>query len=60
MLLKVFTPQGKGIFVREPPLFPTAVNDRGVRSHKGNKTAFIARKKTKRKEGTKYSLQVPV
>ena len=39
-LLKAYTPRGKGIFVREPPLFPLAVNDRGKRSRKGNRSSF--------------------
>ena len=38
--LKAYTPRGKGIFVREPPLFPLAVNLRGKRSQKGNRAAF--------------------
>ena len=39
-LLRAHTPQGKGIFVRDPPLFPLAVNQRGKRSQKGNRSAF--------------------
>ncbi len=45
MALRAFTPLGKGIFVREPPFYPTAVNDRGVRSQKGNITSFVWRRK---------------
>lgn len=41
--IKAFTPSGKGVFVREP-LFPGAVNERGRRSQKGNRTAFKGRK----------------
>lgn len=37
------TPQGKGIFVRTPPFFPTAVNSRGKRVEKGNRSAFKGR-----------------
>ena len=39
-LLKAYTPNGKGIFVRRPALFPLAVNDRGKRSRKGNRSSF--------------------
>ena len=39
-LLKAYTPNGKGIFVRRPSLFPLAVNDRGKRSRKGNRSSF--------------------
>lgn len=39
-LLRAHTPRGKGIFVRDPPLFPLAVNQRGKRSQKGNRSAF--------------------
>ena len=38
--LRAHTPQGKGIFVRDPPLFPLAVNQRGKRFQKGNRSAF--------------------
>ena len=38
--VKCYTPQGKGMFMREPSLFPSAVTERGKRSQKGNKTAF--------------------
>ena len=48
MLLKAYTPLGKGIFVREPPLFPLAVNERGKRSRKGNRSAFKGKPKKKK------------
>ncbi|XP_003383934.1 PREDICTED: nitric oxide-associated protein 1-like [Amphimedon queenslandica] len=40
-----YTPNGKGIFMRSPSLFPTAVTERGKRSKKGNKTYFKGKKK---------------
>lgn len=46
--LRAYTPLGKGIFVREPPLFPLAVNQRGKRSRKGNRTAFKGKPKKER------------
>lgn len=42
--LKAFTPSGKGMFVRVPSLFPSAVNERGKRSRKGNRTSYKGRK----------------
>ena len=50
MQLKAYTPLGKGVFVREPPLFPLAVNERGKRSRKGNRSAFKGKPKKKRRE----------
>lgn len=38
--LRAYTPSGKGIFIRTPSLFPTAINERGKRSQTGNRTAF--------------------
>lgn len=35
-----YTPLGKGVYVRSPPLFPVAVNSRGKRVDKGNRSAF--------------------
>lgn len=40
-----YTPNGKGIFMRSPSVFPTAVNERGKRSKKGNRTFFKGKKK---------------
>ena len=37
---RAYTPLGKGIYVRSPPLFPVAVNSRGKRVDKGNRSAF--------------------
>lgn len=48
MQLTAYTPLGKGIFVRKPPLFPLAVNERGKRSWKGNRSAFKGKPKKKR------------
>ena len=47
MQLRAYTPQGKGIFIRKPPLFPLAVNERGKRSQKGNRSAFKGKPKKK-------------
>lgn len=41
--LRAYTPGGKGIYLREPALFPDAVKERGKRSQKGNRTAFKGR-----------------
>lgn len=50
--LRAYTPRGKGIFVREPPLFPLAVNNRGKRSQKGNRSAFKGKAKKRMKAET--------
>lgn len=50
MQLKAYTPLGKGIFVRRPPLFPLAINDRGKRSRKGNRSAFKGKPKKRQRE----------
>ena len=42
--LRVFTPSGKGLFVRRPSLFPSAVTERGRRSLTGNRSSFTGRK----------------
>lgn len=39
-----YTLNGKGLYVRSPSLFPDAVNERGKRLQKGNKTMFKGRK----------------
>ena len=49
--LKAYTPLGKGVFLREPPLFPLAVNERGKRSQKGNRSTFKGKPKKKRLRG---------
>ncbi len=38
--LKVYTPLGKGIHVRQPALFPDAINQRGKRERYGTRTAY--------------------
>ena len=43
--LKVSILLGKGVFVRKPSLFSAAVNERGLRSQKGNITSIKGRKK---------------
>ena len=43
--LLAYTPNGKGIFMRSPSLFPKAVTERGKRSNKGNKTFFKGKRK---------------
>jgi len=40
LTLKAYTPLGKGIHVREPALFPEAVNQRGKRERYGTRTAY--------------------
>lgn len=40
VLLRAHTPHGKGVYVRQPSLFEDAVNQRGKRERKGNRTAF--------------------
>lgn len=42
------TPKGKGIYTRTPSLFPNAINERGRRSQKGNRTVFRGKKTLKR------------
>lgn len=43
IILRAYTPGGKGIYCREPALLPDAVQERGKRSKKGNRTAFKGR-----------------
>ena len=43
IILRAHTPGGKGIYCREPALLPDAVQERGKRSQKGNRTAFKGR-----------------
>ena len=50
MQLKAYTPLGKGIFVRRPPIFPLAINDRGKRSRKGNRSSFKGKPKKRPRE----------
>ena len=38
--LQVHTPGGKGIYVRQPALFPEAINERGKRVRSGTRTAY--------------------
>lgn len=40
LALRAHTPKGKGIYVRRPPLFEEAVNQRGKRERYGNRTAY--------------------
>ena len=40
LTLRVYTPLGKGIHVRKPPLFPGAINERGKRERYGTRTAY--------------------
>ena len=44
LTLRAYTPGGNGVHCRTPSLFPTAVNERGKRSQKGNRSAFTGRK----------------
>ena len=43
--LRVHTPKGKGIYIRQPALFDEAVNQRGKRERYGNRTAFLGKAK---------------
>lgn len=47
--LLAYTPNGKGIFIRSPSLFPHAVDLRGKRSRIGNKTMFYGKPKPRDK-----------
>jgi hypothetical protein len=49
--LKAHTPQGKGIYTRQPALFDDAVNERGRRERYGNRTAYLSN--TKKRQTTR-------
>ena len=41
--VKAYTPFGKGMSLRQPSLVPEAIQERGRRSQKGNRTAFLGK-----------------
>ena len=45
--VKAYTPQGKGMWVRTPSLVPDAIQERGRRSQKGNRTEFLGKRSLK-------------
>ncbi len=38
--VRAYTPSGKGMWLRQPSLVPEAIQERGRRSQKGNRTVF--------------------
>ena len=47
--IRAYSSSSIGMWIRRPALFLDAINERGRRSQKGNRTAFLGKKSLKKK-----------